>query len=126
MLEALQSAETKLREYYTLTDNKDLGDIYAIGTILAPQHKLQFFSTPDWQDPDRDFSTQYRQSLESRLNDYKEGLTSSQSLLRAKTSVQTSELDILLTQDTERTQPSERDELREFLRGGRYLSPYPL
>ena len=47
MLEALKSAETKLREYYSKTDNPELGDIYAHSTILAPQHKLQFFSGPD-------------------------------------------------------------------------------
>jgi len=42
MLQALEYVETKLREYFTLTDDKDLSDIYAIGTILVPQHKLQF------------------------------------------------------------------------------------
>ena len=48
MLEALESAESKLREYYAKTDNPELGDIYAHGIILAPEHKLQFFSGPDW------------------------------------------------------------------------------
>ena len=36
MLEALESAENKLREYYAKTDNLELGDIYAHSTILAP------------------------------------------------------------------------------------------
>jgi hypothetical protein len=36
MLEALESAESKLREYYGRTDDKELSDIYAYGTILAP------------------------------------------------------------------------------------------
>jgi hypothetical protein len=36
MLEALRLAESKLRDYYTMTDLKGLSDIYLTGTILAP------------------------------------------------------------------------------------------
>lgn len=36
MLEAFESAEVKLREYYGRTDDKDIHNIYAHGIILAP------------------------------------------------------------------------------------------
>jgi predicted nucleotide-binding protein (sugar kinase/HSP70/actin superfamily) len=39
MLTALRTAEEKLRQYYSKTDDIP-GDIFAIGTMLAPQHKL--------------------------------------------------------------------------------------
>ena len=48
MLSALKAAEIKLSEYYRKTDEID-SDLYAIGTILAPQNKLEFFSTKDWE-----------------------------------------------------------------------------
>jgi hypothetical protein len=43
MLKALESAESKLREYYAMTDDLELRDIYAHGTILALELKAQFF-----------------------------------------------------------------------------------
>lgn len=49
MLKALQAAQQKLRDYYSKTDNIR-GDLYAIGTIIAPENKLQFFMTDDWSD----------------------------------------------------------------------------
>lgn len=44
MLSALKQAKLKLSQYYSMTDEIP-GDLYAIGTILAPQNKLHFFST---------------------------------------------------------------------------------
>jgi hypothetical protein len=64
MLEALESAQSKLREYYGRTDENELGDIYAHGTILAPQHKLQFFQTKDWTG---DYAASYLESLQHRI-----------------------------------------------------------
>ena len=46
MLAALHAAKTKLSQYYSMTDQIH-NDLYAIGTIIAPQQKLQFFSTKD-------------------------------------------------------------------------------
>lgn len=44
MLQALNARMAKLTSYYTKT--KEIhGSLYAIGTILAPQHKLHFFSS---------------------------------------------------------------------------------
>jgi len=47
MLQALQAAQAKLSDYYSRTDTIR-GDLYAIGTMLAPANKFQFFSTNDW------------------------------------------------------------------------------
>jgi hypothetical protein len=66
-----------------MTEDKELADIYAIVAIVAPQHKLQFFSTSDWQDPSQDFCAKYCQSLENRLKTYQERLTSTQSPSKA-------------------------------------------
>lgn len=43
MLKALEAGQEKLAFYYNQTYNV-YGKIYAIGMILAPQHKLHFFS----------------------------------------------------------------------------------
>ena len=46
---ALQKARSKLDEYYSMTCDH-LGNIYAAATILAPEHKLAFFETEQWDD----------------------------------------------------------------------------
>lgn len=46
MLSSLEAAQEKLSKYYSMTDSVK-GDLYAIGTVLAPANKLQFFSTKD-------------------------------------------------------------------------------
>jgi hypothetical protein len=46
MLSSLKAAQEKLSKYYATTDSIE-GNPYAIGTILAPVNKLQFFSTKD-------------------------------------------------------------------------------
>jgi hypothetical protein len=49
MREALKAGKQKLSDYYSQTE-KAHGNLYAIGTILTPRHKLQFFSTSEWSD----------------------------------------------------------------------------
>lgn len=46
MLKALGAARDKLADYYGKTDEIH-GDLFAIGTMLAPENKLQFFSGKD-------------------------------------------------------------------------------
>lgn len=46
MLYAIYTTTLKLSEYYKLTNNID-SDLYTISTILAPQNKLEFFSSRD-------------------------------------------------------------------------------
>jgi hypothetical protein len=47
MLTALCAAEEKLRQYYSKAEDVH-GDVFAIGTVLAPQHKLRFFRSRKW------------------------------------------------------------------------------
>lgn len=114
MLEALESAETKLREYYAKTDDPELGDIYAHGIILAPEHKLQFFSGPDWQD--KDYSSLYLKSFHDRIKAYQ---TESDLISKPQASVQT-EFDQMLRRKPLSTQ--DQDELTQFLQGGKLTS----
>lgn len=120
ILEALRSAESKLREYYTMTDFQGLGDMYAIGTLLAPQYKLEFFQGPDWQDEEKDYAAQYKKSLEDRIKEYQEKLYGSisqaEGLQYAKP---TNELDLLLASKP----PTPVSELTQYLKGGKWFIP---
>jgi len=49
MRQALENSKAKLSQYYSLTRN-NIGLIYGCATILAPQYKLAFFETDDWED----------------------------------------------------------------------------
>ncbi|KAJ5152417.1 hypothetical protein N7492_009697 [Penicillium capsulatum] len=49
MLKALGAARDKLVDYYGKTDEIH-GDLFAIGTMLTPENKLQFFLGKDWDD----------------------------------------------------------------------------
>jgi hypothetical protein len=111
MLEALESAQSKLREYYGRTDENELGDIYAHGTILAPQHKLQFFQTKDWTG---DYAASYLESLQHRMKTYQ---TNSDSTSKPQVSSQISDFDQWLT-DTP-TPAQEQDELSQYLQRGK-------
>jgi hypothetical protein len=113
MLKALESAESKLREYYAMTDDRDLGDIYAHGTILALELKTQFFLTPEWSDTD--YSTQYIGSLRDRMEAYQiDSHLATQPTFMAST--QRSELDKALGFGGPPTR--KRDEIEEYLKGG--------
>jgi hypothetical protein len=113
MLEALESAESKLREYYAKTDDPELGNIYAHGTILAPQHKLQFFRGRDWID--QDYASLYLKSLQDRMKIYQ----TDHLISKPQASIQASELDRILAIETESTQ--DQDELTRFLQGGKLI-----
>jgi hypothetical protein len=43
MLTALEAARSKLSYYYAQTDYIP-GDLYALGTIIAPENKLHYFT----------------------------------------------------------------------------------
>ncbi|KAJ5267276.1 hypothetical protein N7478_010084 [Penicillium angulare] len=79
MLQALQTAKTKLSKYYTATDYEPYGDIYAFATILCPSKKLRYFSSSDWQG-DIDYVKHYHEVLKQEFDRYKarlyEGLES--------------------------------------------------
>lgn len=111
MLQALKYSEEKLREYYSKTDADEIGDIYAYGTILAPQHKLQFFKTKDWG---LEWETKYHESLKARIEGYK----SDASISRTRALTYISELDKVLASTSQ--SDKEQDELNQFLEGGMF------
>ncbi|RHZ45341.1 uncharacterized protein CDV56_102092 [Aspergillus thermomutatus] len=105
-----------------MTDLEGLSDIYSAGTILAPQYKLEFFQTPDWQDDNKDFAAQYKQALEDRVKHYENSVYSCLSqaggLHIAKP---TSEIDLLLARDNRPIAPV--SELTQYLKSDTVLMP---
>ena len=124
MMKAFQAAETKLRQYYAMTDDIEDG-LFAIGTILAPQHKLQFFSGKDWEDPEVDYRAKYRQSLMKYLQPYQRRLSSTQSISQAQLSTNpASDFDMIAAPTLPgRSKASQCDELAKYLGCGLY-SPW--
>jgi hypothetical protein len=115
MLSALLAAKDKLSSYYGETDNA-YSDLFAIGTILAPQNKLQFFNDKDWGS---DLREKYRQSFETYAEPYKERLSTTRSPPQASSSgAQTSKIDALFALDFN---PSlvYGDELTQYLKSGK-------
>lgn len=81
LLNALHAGMNKLSVYYTKT--KEIhGRLYAIGTILAPQHKLNFFSSKIWgkSGDDSDWSMHYKESLCEFMKPYAQRLSQTQPL----------------------------------------------
>ncbi|EYE89960.1 uncharacterized protein EURHEDRAFT_435899, partial [Aspergillus ruber CBS 135680] len=116
MLAALYAAKKKLSHYYSMTDDIP-DDLYAIGTIIAPQQKLQFFSGKDWDDPVADWHGRYRASLERYLEPYQWRLLDTQ----LPTSVQPSamaisELEMIcVPQSSQQSTTNPDDELSLYL-----------
>lgn len=117
MLEALEAAHTKLRQYYAETDHIR-GDLYAISTMLAPANKLKFFLTKDW---DYSWRTRYRQSFQEFLAPYQKALSAnlpSPPLSSLRTG---SRLEIML--DGDENQPySPQCELTDYLDSSKYYN----
>jgi hypothetical protein len=127
MLTSLEAAKNKLSVYYKDTNHMD-GDLYAIGTILSPQDKLQFFSTPDWdlEEGGVDYRATYRQSLESSLEKYCENLAHEQQILGAPPiNTATDEFDLACVRDeSQQSQIPQRvqsDELTRYLDSSKCL-----
>ena len=126
MLASLEAAKAKLSVYYADTDKVD-GYLYAIGTILSPQDKLQFFSTKDWdpdpENPETYYRAKYRQSLESNFHRYSERLTEDQQHQDIPPVIMTiSELESLCaleeSQQSQTQQLLQPDELSKYLDSG--------
>jgi len=113
MLSAIHAARLKLSEYYKLTNEID-SDLYAIGTILAPQNKLEFFSGKDWEPHWR---VRYSKSLENYLVPYQQRYSETQSISSSQTLIGgISDVDILVTSAASlRPQTNAHDELSRYL-----------
>jgi hypothetical protein len=121
MLLSLEAAEKKLSHYYSMTDEID-NNLYAIGTILSPQQKLDFFKGKDWDDPDIDYCTKYRKSLEDYFRPYKQHHSETQSSSSVRLSAVTgiSELEMECgAEDSYPLSSGEYDEIKEYLNSGK-------
>lgn len=116
MLSSLEAAQEKLSKYYSMTDSVK-GDLYAIGTVLAPANKLQFFSTKDWEsdDPEKDWKRIYRESLESFFRSYDERLPRDRLRLDSQSSMTTMTDADLMFEDSQQSLPPQHDELTRYL-----------
>ena len=108
----------------TDTDSID-GHLYAIGTILSPSQKLQFFSTKEWESEDpteTSWKDIYRGSLETQVERYKEQLNirqsqSSSNGLSSRVGISELESALELNDSLQFTTPNE-DELTQYLDSG--------
>ena len=117
MLTALGAATDKLSYYYSRTDHIR-GDLFAIGTILAPQHKLQFFNGKDWG---TSYRKQYRQSLERYLEPYKERISADRLSPQGSSSISQS-LDIqleMMLEPSNLSTENRNNELQRYLESGK-------
>jgi hypothetical protein len=120
MLKALDSARDKLADYYGKTDEVN-GDLFAVGTILAPEHKLQFFASRDWDD-DTDWRQRYRQSFDDCIKPYKQRLANPQKSLQDQSSTYAAEVDeirVMLKGGKHRQRLNSRDEIAQYLETGK-------
>lgn len=120
MLSALYTSKTKLSQYYSKTDGVP-GDLFAIGTMLAPQNKLQFFIGKDWDDEWRD---RYCQSFADYFEPYKQRLLQNHTSSEGHASTtETSEFDLermLRQSESQQASLAERDELTRYIESGQY------
>jgi hypothetical protein len=119
MLAALHAAKKKLSQYYSMTDQIP-SDLYAIGTIIAPQQKLQFFSGKDWDDPVTDWRGRYRASIERYLAPYQQRISDTQSPAKIQPlATAISELEMICEpESSQRSTISQQDELSLYLDSG--------
>ncbi|OQD74460.1 hypothetical protein PENANT_c174G02644 [Penicillium antarcticum] len=118
MLSSLEAAKEKLKKYYGETDDIE-GNLYAIGTILAPSSKMEFFSTSDWDlDPKigKDYRKEYRESLQSLFERYSQRVPSDMIQPTSQLLITESELERALDSDSSpRSIAPQYDELTKYL-----------
>jgi hypothetical protein len=118
MLSSLEAAKEKLKKYYGEIDNIE-GNLYAIGTILAPSSKMEFFSISDWDlDPEigKDYRKEYRESLQSLFERYSQRVPSDMIQSDSQLLITESELEKALDGDSSpRSIAPQYDELTKYL-----------
>lgn len=120
MLCAILAGKEKLATYYGST-TKAYGDLFAIGTILAPQHKLQFFSRYEWAENNFASRERYRQRLRDYVRPYQERLSNSQGFSNNQTPLdQGSKLATLIAQvgSNRKPVPRHNNEVENYLESG--------
>lgn len=69
MRQALKAGKQKLSDYYGRTTEAH-GHLYAIGTILAPSHKLNYSSRPEWSENGYEWRKRYRTIFYNYIQPY--------------------------------------------------------
>lgn len=125
MLAALHAAKKKLSHYYSMTDEIP-DDLYAIGTIIAPQQKLHFFSGKEWDDLVADWCGRYCASLECYLKPYQSQLSNTPSPTSIQPSaIAISELEMICApQSSQQFATGPDDELSLYLNSGVFTVLY--
>ena len=117
MLKALIAGRLKLDEYYSQTDNLK-GHIYAVGTMLAPNSRFQFFLSDNWEPHWRDT---YRKSFQELLIPYQERLTINQGSTNTPTiASSSSRLNMMLKSNKISAKPA-GDEMTQYLDSGMFM-----
>ncbi|KAJ5742569.1 uncharacterized protein N7511_011301 [Penicillium nucicola] len=106
----------KLKKYYSAPDTAGLINVNTDATILAPQYKLEFFRTPEWQD--QDFASKYKAALEQKAAVYKNRIYDASSQAQGSiSSTPIQEIELLLNSGS--TRPAESySEPSQYLQGG--------
>jgi hypothetical protein len=126
---ALEAGRQKLSDYYSRTDAH--GNLYAIGTILAPRYKLRFFSKREWSDNNYQWRKTYRGYIEKYLEPYQQRQKETQQSQFSRPSTQQKDDIELLLDDDNHSEPSQSqekqngpafdDELTHYLNSGIFL-----
>lgn len=122
MLYALEAAQEKLACYYADTDNIH-DDLFAIGTIIAPSQKLQFFSGKSWNELGKDWRGRYHQSFKNYFGQYKQQIHDSGLTGKTQSSATTlTELEMIcVSQNSQLLIHDDSDELTKYLETSKYL-----
>lgn len=123
MLRGLNAGRAKLSEYYTKTDDMHR-NLFAIGTILAPQHKLQFFSSREWGN-DPEWCARYKADLEEFMEPYQQRLSKTQLPVNPP-QPKTSDMEDLFTDGISTNvtaNPGFDEELTQYLESGMDINP---
>lgn len=113
MFKALEASHTKLRKYYwEMADINTPPNLYAIGTMLAPSHKLQYFSSwgPDYQQ-------KCQSMMKERIQSYQK-LFDLQTLPKPQPISDSSDLTSLLSRQRPKKPQTDSDELDRYLSTG--------
>ncbi|KAJ5740168.1 hypothetical protein N7493_000040 [Penicillium malachiteum] len=115
MLQCLEASRLKLDEYYAQTDSIP-GHIFAVGTMLAPDNRFQFFQSDDW---DKSWRLKYRSAFQTALSPYQEHLGHlSTTTSGTGTSLPTSKLSSKLNNMLRKNKPKAAgDEMTQYLDG---------
>ena len=119
MLQALHAALTKLNEYYARTVDPALGSIYAHGTILAPQHKLEYFRSEEWKDDNINYAELYSSSLQDLIRSYQQEDPVSSPQARRYTAIELAVQSMMPTKAS--ITSMQADELKDYLQAGMSL-----